>query len=356
MLCNSNVSPPERKYVGISATLWANGEAVAVNRYDTNTFTGGTVYLGKDALGSVRGATNDYGLLEDRYEYDAFGKPYKGDLNSGMNFGYTGKPYDTTTDMYNYGYRDYKPEFARFTTIDPIRDRSNWFVYVNNDPVNWVDLWGLAPRNMTEAEREAYMAEISSYSAYDSTSNKMDVPDKSNGVKMDCADVATYLYGQAMEAAGTKTAGEAIGTLQAGGTSITESTLSNIGTRDYAPSQTNNITFYDDKSFNNPNVEVGTVAVWSGSPTGGSGHMATVVGVQRDANGNVTSIETIEGHLTRATEVDKTNTTQAMWNQYSARGETFYGFGEIGKNSTIPLPAATPSPTVATPASGKKGK
>jgi hypothetical protein len=33
---------------------------------------------------------------------------------------------------------------ARFTTVDPIRDGANWFAYVNNDPVNWVDLWGLA--------------------------------------------------------------------------------------------------------------------------------------------------------------------------------------------------------------------
>ena len=31
----------------------------------------------------------------------------------------------------------------RFTTVDPIRDGSNWFAYVNNDPVNYVDLDGL---------------------------------------------------------------------------------------------------------------------------------------------------------------------------------------------------------------------
>ena len=83
------------------------------------------------------------GALEDRYEYDAFGQPYSGDLSSAMNLGYTGKPYDTATGLYNYGYRDYKPQMARFTTLDPIRDGNNWFAYVNNDPVNWVDLWGL---------------------------------------------------------------------------------------------------------------------------------------------------------------------------------------------------------------------
>jgi RHS repeat-associated protein len=92
----------------------------------------------------VRTATTDTGTLEDRYEYDAFGQPYKGDLSGGMNLGYTGKPYDPATGLYNYGYRDYKPQAARFTTIDPIRDGNNWFAYVNNDPVNWRDPWGLA--------------------------------------------------------------------------------------------------------------------------------------------------------------------------------------------------------------------
>jgi uncharacterized protein RhaS with RHS repeats len=43
-----------------------------------------------------------------------------------------------------YGYRDYSPALARFTTVDPIRDGTNWFAYVNNDPVNYIDLWGLA--------------------------------------------------------------------------------------------------------------------------------------------------------------------------------------------------------------------
>jgi RHS repeat-associated protein len=106
---------------------------------------GGSVYLGKDILGSARSSSGEYGTLEERYEYDAFGKPYKGDLDNGMSLGYTGKPYDTTTGLYNYGYRDYKPEAARFTTVDPIRDGSNWFAYVNNDPVNWRDPWGLNP-------------------------------------------------------------------------------------------------------------------------------------------------------------------------------------------------------------------
>jgi RHS repeat-associated protein len=131
------------RFTGISVTLYGRGEAVAVSRSSSAGSRGGAAYLGKDILGSVRSATNEYGSLEDRYEYDAFGKPYQGDLTSGMNLGYTGKPYDSATGLYNYGYRDYQPEAARFTTVDPVRDGANWFTYVNNDPVNWVDLRGL---------------------------------------------------------------------------------------------------------------------------------------------------------------------------------------------------------------------
>jgi RHS repeat-associated protein len=72
-----------------------------------------------------------------------------------MNLGYTGKPYDSRTGLYNYGYRDYEPATARFTTADPVRDGSNWFAYVNNDPVNWVDPWGLNPGDIFQSELDA---------------------------------------------------------------------------------------------------------------------------------------------------------------------------------------------------------
>ncbi len=132
------------RYTGLQVTLYDRGEPIAMNHTSSSTGRGGTAYLGKDILGSVRSVTNESGQLEDRYEYDAFGKPYQGDLDNGMNLGYMGKPYDSNTGVYNYSYRDYKPEAARFTTVDPIRDGSNWFVYVNSDPVNYTDLWGLS--------------------------------------------------------------------------------------------------------------------------------------------------------------------------------------------------------------------
>jgi RHS repeat-associated protein len=114
-------------------------------------------------MGSVKGITDNYGQLEGWYEYDAFGKLYAGELNNVMNLGYTGKPYDTVTGLYNYGYRDYAPEVARFTTMDPIRDGANWFAYVNNDPVNWVDLWGLGCTKASDKEATNFYSNSSTF-------------------------------------------------------------------------------------------------------------------------------------------------------------------------------------------------
>ncbi|AEE16752.1 RHS repeat-associated core domain-containing protein [Treponema brennaborense] len=164
------------RFTGNRAVLYGNGSPVAVNRgssssssssnsnsaSSSSTSSGGYFaptgtrytntsylqdnisYLGTDILGSVRTVTSSYGTVESESTYDVFGTPITGTYTAGIDFGYLRKPYDTATGLYNYGYRDYSPNAARFTTVDPIKDGANWFVYVNNDPVNYVDLWGLA--------------------------------------------------------------------------------------------------------------------------------------------------------------------------------------------------------------------
>ena len=47
------------------------------------------------------------------------------------------------TKLVNYGFRDYNPRQGRFTTVDPIRDGTNWYGYVTNDPLNLIDRYGL---------------------------------------------------------------------------------------------------------------------------------------------------------------------------------------------------------------------
>ena len=92
--------------------------------------------LADHLFGSVTTVSGNHGYQLDSYTYDAFGSLVQGSLSGSTDFGYLGKQSDPTSRLYNYGYRDYKPEVARFTTVDPIRDGKNWFAYVNNDPVN----------------------------------------------------------------------------------------------------------------------------------------------------------------------------------------------------------------------------
>lgn len=103
----------------------------------------GAEYFSTDLLGSISLVTDSSGGNYNTYSYDVFGNLIQGELSGSSDFGYLSKQLDAVSGLYNYGYRDYSPAVARFTTLDPIRDGNNWFAYCNNDPVNFVDLWGL---------------------------------------------------------------------------------------------------------------------------------------------------------------------------------------------------------------------
>jgi len=101
----------------------------------------------KTLLNQANSTSNIHSSEFGSVSYDIFGSPYQKTgsflANDSLDFGYLGKPYNADTELYDYGFRDYSPEIARFTTVDPIRDGRNWYSYVVNDPVNYVDLWGL---------------------------------------------------------------------------------------------------------------------------------------------------------------------------------------------------------------------
>lgn len=125
------------RYLGERSCVFVNGTLAAQSTDD------GLSYFTTDLLGSVKNVSDVGGITNANYNYDVFGALVEGELSAATDYGYLGKQCDSATGLYNYGYRDYAPEVARFTTVDPVRDGENWFAYVRNDPVNFVDLWGL---------------------------------------------------------------------------------------------------------------------------------------------------------------------------------------------------------------------
>ncbi len=98
-----------------------------------------------DALGSVIALLDDAGTVKTTYTYDPFGNVTISGEASDNPFQYTGRENDNT-GLYYYRARYYSPELQRFISEDPIGFKSgdvNFYTYIKNQPINWVDPLGL---------------------------------------------------------------------------------------------------------------------------------------------------------------------------------------------------------------------
>ncbi len=57
---------------------------------------------------------------------------------------YTGKDLDEDTGLYYYNARWYDADTGRFISEDPARDGQNWFIYVSNNPLKFIDPSGMS--------------------------------------------------------------------------------------------------------------------------------------------------------------------------------------------------------------------
>jgi len=116
--------------------------------------SGEVYYYHYDGLGSVAALTDVNGTFVEYYEYNVFGEPTIWDVNAmeivdssvvGNPYMFTGREYDSDTGLYYYRARYYNPSIGRFLQTDPIGYAGglNLYTYIGNNPLNWIDPWGL---------------------------------------------------------------------------------------------------------------------------------------------------------------------------------------------------------------------
>ena len=175
----------------LQGTLYIQGPGV--DEHLTFIRGGKTFYYHADGLGSVIALTDEHGNVVQKYAYDGFGnfenpgldlggrehpqvdlynwftdgRSLFGDRNHQISYnderapaaagnakdafsqpyGFTGREYDSETGLYYYRARYYDPTAGRFISEDPIGFAGgdvNLYRYVQNNPVMFIDPYGLA--------------------------------------------------------------------------------------------------------------------------------------------------------------------------------------------------------------------
>ncbi len=107
-----------------------------------------TSYYQQDGLGTVTSLSNAAGALAQTYTFDSFGKQSasSGSLTNALQ--YAGREFDAETGLYFMRARYYDPTTGRFISEDPsvFEGGMNFYPYVDNNPVNWFDPYGLQKR------------------------------------------------------------------------------------------------------------------------------------------------------------------------------------------------------------------
>jgi RHS repeat-associated protein len=126
-------SPSNGKY---TYRIYAGKRAVAEE-------VGGVVkFYHKDHLGSTRLVTDAAGKKIAAYKYAPYGE-LETAAGDGSDYRFTDKATDAGTGLSYFGARYYDPETGRFITQDPAMYGHNWYEYCNNNPVRFIDPFGL---------------------------------------------------------------------------------------------------------------------------------------------------------------------------------------------------------------------
>lgn len=111
----------------------------------SRTTSEGPNYYHYDGSGNVIQLTNATGEVIQSYSYEAFGGLISQSGAVANPYQFSTKRSSPVSGLVDFGFRSYNPVIGRFTTPDPLGmvDGLNRYLYCANNPVNWVDPWGL---------------------------------------------------------------------------------------------------------------------------------------------------------------------------------------------------------------------
>ncbi|MGH9832577.1 MAG: RHS repeat-associated core domain-containing protein, partial [Blastocatellia bacterium] len=126
---------------GAIVTDYLNGPGIDNKLRQASAGTGALYFL-QDHLGTTIALAGAGGGIVERQIYEAFGASAGSSLT---RYAYTGRELDTEAALYYYRARYYNSRIGRFISEDPIGFDGgvNFYAYVRNNPVNWVDPFGL---------------------------------------------------------------------------------------------------------------------------------------------------------------------------------------------------------------------
>ena len=105
-------------------------------------------YYYYDGIGNVVNVADNAGSVTQEFIYDAYGNILNGAIPS--PHGFSTKEYSNRSGLIHFGARLYDPSVGRFISKDPLGmvNGPNLYAYVNNNPVNLVDPYGLCAKKI----------------------------------------------------------------------------------------------------------------------------------------------------------------------------------------------------------------
>jgi RHS repeat-associated protein len=151
--CCRNVNKENTKFIYDGQDVLIDDNAGVLTKYQNGlgidnklkvTSGGVSKYFLQDHLGSTIGLTNSSGAITEQTAYDSFGNATN---NLSTRYQFTGREYDSFTGLHYYRARFYDAQLGRFISEDPIKFKGgmNWYGYVDNNPTNYSDPYGLNP-------------------------------------------------------------------------------------------------------------------------------------------------------------------------------------------------------------------